>query len=80
MLAEDYHRSKNYNDGLNGKCKECCASAVSQRKASLESIRRRSHESTMSMDPVATPEVFVKVGTSPCAIPGSTTSIQGARC
>lgn len=32
--ATAFHRSKSYNDGLYGKCKRCCAAALSRRRAS----------------------------------------------
>ncbi len=32
--AASFHRSKSYNDGLYGKCKRCCAAALSRRRAS----------------------------------------------
>eukprot|EP00208_Stichococcus_sp_RCC1054_P006000 CAMPEP_0206147570 /NCGR_PEP_ID=MMETSP1473-20131121/33813_1 /ASSEMBLY_ACC=CAM_ASM_001109 /TAXON_ID=1461547 /ORGANISM="Stichococcus sp, Strain RCC1054" /LENGTH=229 /DNA_ID=CAMNT_0053544543 /DNA_START=150 /DNA_END=836 /DNA_ORIENTATION=+ len=32
--ASAFHRSKSYNDGLYGKCKRCCAAALSRRRAS----------------------------------------------
>ena len=34
--ASAYHRSKSYNDGLYGKCKRCCAAALSRRRAQNE--------------------------------------------
>lgn len=34
--ASAFHRSKSYNDGLYGKCKRCCAAALSRRRASGE--------------------------------------------
>ena len=33
LVAAEFHRSKSYNDGLYGKCKACCATALSKRKA-----------------------------------------------
>ncbi len=33
LPAAEFHRSKSYNDGLYGKCKSCCATALSKRKA-----------------------------------------------
>lgn len=47
LPAGNYHRSKSYKDGITGKCKECCASAISQRKADreLEGARRNSETS-----------------------------------
>ena len=33
LPAAEFHRSKSYNDGLYGKCKGCCATALSKRKA-----------------------------------------------
>ena len=33
LSAAKYHRSKSYKDGLTGKCKECAASVLSQRKS-----------------------------------------------
>lgn len=50
LPAASYHRSKSCKDGITGKCKECCAVAISQRKADrdLESVRRSSESSTVT--------------------------------
>jgi hypothetical protein len=41
LPAAEFHRSKSYNDGLYGKCKACCATALSKRKAGQGSGSRR---------------------------------------
>lgn len=62
-----FHRVKSYKDGLNGKCKECCTAIISQRKVKrgLESLRRRSDESSVSKQFIAaTEEFFIEEGTA----------------
>lgn len=50
LPASSYHRSKSCKDGITGKCKECCAAAISQRKAdrNLESTLRSMVSSTLT--------------------------------
>ena len=56
LPAARFHRSKSYNDGLYGKCKDCCATVVSMRKANhAQSGGRRRNVVSAAAVPTAIP-------------------------